>query len=377
MRHFFSWQRLFAVIIKEFVQMKRDRLTFGMIIGIPLIQLILFGFAINNDPKNLLTAIVSGDESTFTRTLLIDMQNSAYFKLLDGFKSEKDAEELLAEGKIQFILFIPPRFTTDLLQQRKPSVLLEADSTDPAAASNALSAMQDLNTQINRSFAGSLQYLHLPDAAMNLTLHLKYNPEKITQYNIVPGLLGVVLTMTMVLITALAITRERERGTMESLLATPVQPVEVMLGKLIPYIVVGYIQVSFILIAARYLFNVPIHGSLILLLLACLPFIAANLSVGLTFSTIAKNQLQAMQLSFFFFLPSILLSGFMFPFQGMPTWAQAIGNILPLTHFIAIVRGILLKGNGAYEILANIAAIILFFIIVIILGVKRYRQTLD
>lgn len=377
MKYLFSWQRLLAIVIKEFVQMKRDRLTFGMIIGIPLIQLILFGFAINNDPKNLPTAVVSADDSHFIRTFIVDMKNSAYFKLLEGFKSEKEADVLLTRGKIQFILFIPPRFTTDLFQNRHPSILLEADATDPAAASNAVAAMQDITTLINKNFTGSLQYLRLSSPAVNLILHLKYNPEKITQYNIVPGLLGVVLSMTMVVITALAITRERERGTMESLLATPVQPLEVMLGKLIPYIMVGYIQVLLILLAASNLFKIPISGSIILLLLSCLPFIAANLSVGLTFSTIASNQLQAMQLSFFYFLPSMLLSGFMFPFQGMPDWAQAIGNVLPLTHFISIVRGIILKGNGVSEILSDVEAIVLFFLVVIALGIKRYRQTLD
>jgi len=350
MNHF-SWQRLWAIILKEFTQMKRDRLTFAMIIGLPIIQLILFGFAINNDPKHLPTAIVTADQSPFTRSFIASMQNSGYFKVLGGIKSEKEANRLLKMGDIQFIIHIPPRFTEKLIRGHRPELLIEADATDPAATSFALSAVQTLGLNINNSLTGSLRHLHIPEPPVKLVVQSKYNPERITQFNIVPALLGVVLTMTMVVITSLAITRERERGTMESLLAMPVQPLEVMLGKIIPYILVGYMQVILVLFAAAYIFHIPIRGNLVLLLFSCLPFIAANLSMGLIFSTLAKNQLQAAQMSFFFFLPSILLSGFMFPFRGMPNWAQWLGDILPLTHFIAIVRGILLKGNGLYDLI--------------------------
>ncbi|SRR5579883_151487 len=373
----FAWHRLWAVILKEFTQMKRDRLTFAMIIGIPILQLILFGFAINNDPKHLPTAIVTADTSEFTRSIIVDLQNSAYFHILDGIKSYDEADYLLRTGEVQFVVYFPPNFSRRLVRSEKPELLLEADATDPASGSNAVHAANNIIEIISKKFTGSLNNLQSPDLPINLIIQPKYNPENITQYNIVPGLLGVVLTMTMVLITSLAITRERERGTMESLLAMPVRPLEVMLGKLIPYIFVGYIQVIIILFAARFLFGVPINGSLILLFLGCFPFIAANLGVGLTFSTLAKNQLQAMQLSFFFFLPSILLSGFMFPFHGMPDWAQYVGNILPLTHFLMIVRGIMLKGNGALDILPSVEAILLFFAVSLFIGLKRYRQTLD
>lgn len=372
--HFF---RLWAIILKEFTQMKRDRLTFAMIIGIPIIQLILFGFAINSDPKQLPTVVVSSDNSTLTRQILVNFQNSDYFKILPGNKSQTQADRLISTGDAQFAIYIPQNFTRKLVRGEKPELLVEVDGTDPSATSNAISTLQTSIQYFSQRFTGALDYLKTDVPAVNLIIQSKYNPERITQFNIVPGLLGVVLTMTMVVITSLAITRERERGTMESLLAMPVKPVEVMLGKLVPYILVGYIQVILILLAAHYLFKVPIDGSLTLLLLACLPFIAANLSVGLTFSTLAKNQLQAMQLSFFFFLPSLLLSGFMFPFYGMPAWAQALGNALPLTHFIRIVRGIMLKGNGFSEIASQISAIFLFFFFVLLLGIKRYRQTLD
>lgn len=377
MNIFFSWQRLWAIILKEFTQMKRDRVTFGMMIGLPLLQLILFGYAINTDPKNLPTVVVAADESVFTRNFIVALQNSTYFKILPGIKNQAEAENMLAQGKIQFVIYIPQNFSERLIHNTKPELLIEADATDPAATGNALQTIQYLNDALYSTNSGPLTYLRPADSPVNLIIQSKYNPGRITQYNIVPGLLGVVLTMTMIVITSLAITRERERGTMESLLAMPVRPIEVMLGKLIPYILVGYIQVSLILIAAYYLYAIPINGSVTLLLFACLPFIAANLAVGLMFSTFAKNQLQAMQLSFFFFLPSILLSGFMFPFRGMPDWAQWIGNALPLTHFMVIVRGIILKGNSLLSILPAIEAILLFLLVVLLLGVKRYRQTLD
>lgn len=372
-----SWARLWAVILKEFTQMKRDRFTFGMMIGIPIIQLILFGYAINSDPKHLPTAIISADNSVFTRQIVTAIQNSSYFALKNQNQTSAEAEWQLRTGQIQFIIYIPQHFTERLIHNEKPEMLVEADATDPAATSIAIGTIQDLIQHVAQSYSGALQYLQPASSPINLIIQPKYNPERITQYNVVPGLLGVVLTMTMVMITALAITRERERGTMESLLAMPVRPVEVMVGKLTPYIFVGYIQITVILIVSHLLFRVPIDGSVLLLFASCFPFIIANLAMGLTFSTIAKNQLQAMQSSFFYFLPSILLSGFMFPFYGMPVWAQYLGQIFPLTHFLVIVRGIMLKGNGLSEILPATSAILLFFIIVLMIGVTRYRQTLD
>ena len=374
----FTFHRFWAVVLKEFIQMRRDRTTFAMMVGIPLLQLTLFGYAINSDPKHLPTAIRAADQGPFARTLVAALKNSDYFTLVREAASEAEAARLLQLGEVQFVVNIPEDFTRKLLRGERPTVLLEADATDPAATGPALSAMRALaNTVFNRDLTGPLVKLRAKDGAVDFRIHAHYNPENITQYNVVPGLMGVVLTMTMVVITALAITRERERGTMENLLATPVRPFEVMVGKIIPYIVVGYIQMTLILIAAHFLFQVPMVGSLALVYGVSFLFIAANLAMGITFSTLAKNQLQAVQMAFFFFLPSILLSGFMFPFRGMPEWAQWIGSGLPLTHYLRIVRGILLKGSGLIEISPELWPLLAFLAIAMAIGVKRYRQTLD
>jgi ABC-2 type transport system permease protein len=358
--------------------MKRDRVTFVMMVGIPLIQLMLFGFAINTDPKHLPTAIRAADQGPFARTFVAALRQSGYFTLVREAATEAETQQLLQLGEVQFVINIPEDFSRKLLRGQQPTVLIEADATDPAAVGPAVAAARALaDTALNRDLPGPLARLRPTSGPINFQIHAQYNPENITQYNIVPGLMGVVLTMTMVIITALAITRERERGTMENLLATPARPFEVMVGKILPYIVVGYIQVTLILIAAHYIFHVPLIGSLALLYAVALLFIAANLAVGITFSTLAKNQLQAVQMAFFFFLPSILLSGFMFPFRGMPEWAQWIGTCLPNTHFLRIVRGILLKGNGPVEIAPELWPLLLFLVVAMAVGVKRYRQTLD
>jgi ABC-2 type transport system permease protein len=377
-RHEFSFARFWAMVVKEFVQMRRDRLTFGMMIGIPMIQLVLFGFAINSDPKHLPAAVLLADNGPQGRTLLHAIQNSGYFDFVRQVKTETEAHDVIARGEVQFVINIPESFSRDLLRGEKPAILVEADATDPAATSNAIGSLRTLvNTALQNDLKGPLAFLSGSEGPVTLRIHARYNPEAITQYNIVPGLMGVVLTMTMVMITGLAITRERERGTMENLLSMPTRPFEVMIGKIIPYILVGYVQVGLILLASNFIFHVPMVGSLGLLLLVALVFIAANLAVGVTFSTVARNQLQAMQMSFFFFLPSMLLSGFMFPFRGMPQWAQWIGEILPLTHFLRIVRGILLKGNGLEDVLPELWQIALFTIVALVVGVKRYRRTLD
>ncbi len=374
----FDLRRFWALAVKEFIQMRRDRVTFAMMVGIPLMQLILFGFAINSDPKHLPAAVLDADRSTFSRTLLAALQHTDYFRFVTTADSEHHARQLLQHGDVLFLIHVPEGFERRLLRGERPAVLLEADATDPVAASGAISALGALiDHAFDRDLHGPLAHLAARPGPAELRVHRLYNPETITQYNIVPGLIGVVLTMTMVIITALAITRERERGTMENLLATPAHPAEVMIGKIVPYILVGYLQVLLVLTAARFLFRVPIVGSVPLLLLVMLLFIAANLAVGITFSTIARNQLQAVQMAFFFFLPSILLSGFMFPFRGMPTWAQYLGEILPLTHFLRIVRGILLKGNTLPDLLPELAPLTLFLLVVLTLGIKRYRQTLD
>ena len=374
----FSWNRFIAVLVKEFVQMRRDRLTFAMMVGIPVIQLVLFGFAINTDPKALPTAVLAADNSVFARSFVRAVENSGYFRVVRQVSSEHEAERALAVGEVQFVLTIPENFARKLVRGERPVLLLEADAADPAATSNALTALVQLNqTALARDLAGGLAHLQNGSPPFEVRVHRRYNPEGVTQYNIVPGLIGVVLTMTMIMMTALAMTRERERGTMENLLATPVRPGEVMAGKIIPYIIVGYGQVTIILLAAKLLFGVPIVGSLALLSVVLVLFMAANLAVGFTFSTLARNQMQAMQMTFFFFLPSMLLSGFMFPFRGMPEWAQWLGEVLPLTHFLRVVRGILLKGNGTAEIVPDLWPIAAFLLGAAIIALKRYRETID
>ena len=372
------WSRLLAILIKEFRQIQRDRLTFAMMVGMPIIQLILFGFAINTDPKHLPMAVVAADHSEFSRSFIQGLTSSNYFKITHNLQSEAAADALLASGEVQFVLVIPPDFARRLIRGERPAVLLAADATDPSASGNALAAISSISAQmLRRDLVGPLTQLRQPEPAFEVRVQRRYNPDGLVRYNIVPGLIGVILTMTMVMMTSLAMTRELERGTMENLLATPARPIEVMIGKIMPYILIGYIQVAVILVAARVLFEVPMVGSLALLSVALIAFMAANLAVGFTFSTLAKNQLQAMQLTFFFFLPSMLLSGFMFPFRGMPHWAQAIGELLPLTHFLRIVRGILLKGNVWHQIVPDLWPILLFMLAAGALALRRYRQTLD
>lgn len=373
-----SWQRLLAILIKELRQVRRDRLTFAMMVVIPIVQLILFGYAINTDPKRLPMALVAADQSEFSRSFVAGLENSQYFRIERRAASEAEADRLLAHGDVQFVLVVPPDFARQLLRGEHPALLLAADASDPAATGNALAALNGIAQRaLAHDAAGALTALHQDAAPYEVRVQRRYNPDGLTRYNIVPGLIGVILTMTMVMMTALAMTRERERGTMENLLATPARPFEVMVGKIAPYILIGYVQVAVILVAARLLFDVPMVGSLWTLSLALVLFIAANLAVGFTFSTIARNQLQAMQLTFFFFLPSMLLTGFMFPFRGMPDWAQAVGSVLPLTHFLRIVRGILLKGNGLIDIAPHLWPIALFMVVAGAVALKRYRQTLD
>lgn len=370
----FSFSRWFGILLKEFIQLKRDRLTFGMIVGIPIIQLLLFGFAINSDPKYLPTAIVMADPGPFARSYVAAMQNSDYFKIV-GSVDEKEANALLDRSQVQFVVTFPPGFHRDLVRGKAPTLLVEADATDPMAAGGAISVLNRLGLEVFAPDLPGLEKTATPP--LDLRVHRRYNPEGLTSYNVVPGLLGVILTMTMVLMTGLAMTRERERGTFENLLATPATPVEVMTGKIVPYILIGLIQVTLILLAARFIFDVPMHGNLLLLYAVVLLFICANLTLGITFSSIARNQLQAMQMTFFFFLPSMLLSGFMFPFRGMPEWAQVVGNVLPLTHFLVLVRGILLKGNGIDMVWSGVWPILAFIAVVLGIGLRTFRRTLD
>jgi ABC-2 type transport system permease protein len=374
----FAWSRFLAVLMKEFVQMRRDRLTFAMMIGVPVMQLVLFGFAINMDPKGLPAAVVSAEPSVFSRSLVRAMENTGYFRVVATPDTVAEADEMLALGKVQFILQIPEDFARRVQRGENAMVLVQADATDPAATSNALSALQQVSrTALDHDLAGPLAKLKGGAPPFEVRVHRRYNPEGVTQYNIVPGLMGVVLTMTMVMMTSLAMTRERERGTMENLLATPVRPLEVMIGKIVPYILIGYVQVVVIITAAVFVFHVPVVGSLLLLSAVLVLFIATNLAIGFTFSTLAKSQMQAMQMTMFFFLPSMLLSGFMFPFRGMPDWAQVIGEALPLTHFLRVVRGIMLKGSTAAEIGPHVWPLALILIVVSVVALKRYQRTLD
>jgi ABC-2 type transport system permease protein len=370
--------RFSAVFVKEFIQMRRDRMTFAMMIGVPLMQLMLFGFAINADPKNLPTAVVMADDGPLVRSIVHALQNTERFEIVRTVASEAEARRLLQQGDVQFVVSFPPHFERDLMRGDRPTLLVEADASDPTAVSYAFDALGQLNTTaLDRDLVGTLAKLKAGEPPFELSIHRRYNPEAISQYNVVPGLMGVVLTMTLVVMTGIAMTRERERGTLENLLATPIRPLEVMLGKIIPFIVVGYVQVAIILLFARYLFAVPMEGSILLLSAVAVLFIACNLAMGFTFSTLADTQMQAMQMSMFFFLPSLLLSGFMFPFRGMPEWAQVIGEMLPLTHFLRIVRGILLKGNDWAEIWPNVWPISAFMLVVALIALRRYRQTLD
>jgi ABC-2 type transport system permease protein len=373
-----SWSRWVGIIVKEFIQLRRDRLTFGMIIGIPVLQLILFGYAINSDPKRLPTAVLAADSSAYSRTLLAAMQTSGYFRIDKTVSSEEELEVLLAQGRVQFAITIPENFGRKLVRGERPVLLVEADATDPTATGNAISALTQIAlSSLQRDLSGTLADLKPVPPPVEMRVHKRYNPEGITAHNIVPGLIGTILTMTMVLMTGLAMTRERERGTFENLLATPALPIEVMTGKIVPYILIGLIQVSLIIGAALLLFEVPMQGNALLLYFVVLIFIAANLTLGITFSSIARNQLQAMQMTFFFFLPSILLSGFMFPFRGMPEWAQWLGSLLPLTHFLLCVRGIMLKGNTLLDLWPQIWPILVFMLVVIGIGLGFYKRTLD
>ena len=370
--------RLWAMIIKEALQLRRDRLTFAMMFIVPIVQLVLFGFAINADPKGLPTAVLVSEHSELSRSILAAIGSTGYFTITREAATEAEADALLQRGDVQFVITIPGDLTKKLIRGENPQIAVEADATDPATTGPAMNAVtQAVNQTLARELRGPLATQRPKDAPVEVVLHKRYNPEGITRYNIVPGLLGVILTMTMVMMTALAVTRERERGTMENLLAMPVKPIEVMIGKIAPYVLIGGVQVAVIVIMAKLLFGVPFVGSFWLFAVATLLFITINLAIGFAFSTLAQNQLQAMQMSFFFMLPSILLSGFAFPFRGMPGWAQVIGEAIPATHFLRIVRGLMLKGATAAQMSEELAVLVLMLVIVMAVAISRYRVTLD
>ena len=374
-----AWaMRILAVLTKEFVQLTRDRLTYAMILMIPVVQLLLFGYAINNEPRHLPTAVLVQDNSTLARSTLAAFVNTQFFDITHEAHSIEELDKLLREGKVQFAITIPGDFTRRVARGEGAQVLLEAYATDPSATGAAVTAASGLPAQaLGHDLPGGLAARSPQPPPFEVVVHRRYNPESITAYNIVPGLLGVILSMTLVMMTALSVTRETERGTMESLLATPAQPIEVMIGKLAPYVMVGALQTIVILVMASVLFHVPMAGGWIALVTGVLMFITGSLALGFLISTAARTQLQAMQMSFFYMLPSILLSGFMFPFRGMPGWAQAIGEAIPVTHFLRVVRGALLKGEGLTTLWPSHVALGIFVCVVTALAMLRYRRTLD
>lgn len=373
-----SWTRTWAVMAKEFAQLRRDRLTYAMILMLPIVQLLLFGYAINGDPHRLETAVLVQDHSAMARSVVTAMQNSDYFEIVLEAQSPAEMDRAMARGEIKFALTIPTDFSRRVIRGDRAQILVEADASDPSATSGALAALAALPSQaLNRDLSQALGVQSSQAAPFEVVIHRRYNPEGETAFNIVPGLLAVILSMTLVMMTSLGMARERERGTMESLLSTPVQPLEVMVGKLAPYVVVGLSQAAVILVMARILFDVPMMGGWVALGLGLTLFIIGSLALGFLLSTLARSQLQAMQMSFFYMMPSILLSGFMFPFSGMPGWAQTIGSAIPVTHFLRVIRGALLKGVGVAEAAPSLFALLVFCVIVTALAMARYRTTLD
>ncbi len=374
----FSFARLSALLIKEFIQMRRDRITFAMMLGVPLMQLVLFGYAINNDPKSLPAALVATSNDHYTRAIVSALQNTGYYRFDHVVADTAVAEALIASGTVAFVVTIPSDFARRVDRKDNPQILIEADATDPAVASGAVSTLGTVASQALLREQG-MQAAAAENAAgaLQVVVHRRYNPEGMSQYNIVPGLLGVILQMTMTMMTSIALTRETERGTMENLLAMPSSPLEIMLGKVLPYLVVGAVQVAVVLAAAKLMFSVPFVGSLPLLLSAVLLFVLALVLLGYTISTMARTQMQALQLTVFFFLPSILLSGFMFPYRGMPGWAQVIGEALPLTHFLRIIRGVMLKGADTATIAPELWALVAFIVLFAGFALLRFRRTLD
>lgn len=371
----FSWGRFLAVLNKEWIQVRRDPMTLRLIIALPVLQLFLFGFAINTNPTHLPAGILVAEPSRYERAIVAALENTGYYDIRP-FHSEAGANRALAEGAVLFVVEVPPGFERSVDRGEEPAVLVDADATDPSAIGNATAALAPLTSALDRDLPPLLRSTPAKPP-FQFIVHARYNPEQLTALNIVPGLVCVVLIFSTLFITALSITRERERGTMENLLAMPVRPVEVMIAKIVPYIGIGYVQVILILAASVALFHLPIRGSIGLLLLALGLFIASNLAFGFTISTIAQNQMQAIQLAQFTLLPSILLSGFLYPFRGMPVWAQWIGELFPMTHALRIVRGILLKGNSVAEILPELWPIAAFTLVIAGVAIWYYRETLD
>jgi len=374
----FSGTRVLAVLVKEFKQVTRDRLTWAMMLAIPVLQLVLFGYAINTEPRHLPTAVLMQEDSRYARSITAALKNSRYFDFVAQARSPAELAAMIRRGEVQFAITLPGDFSRRVARADEPQVLVEVDATDPAATGGAVAALSALPAQaLAHDLKGAVAPRAQAPAPFEVVVHRQYNPEANTAYNIVPGLLGIVLTLTLVMMTALSVTRELERGTMETLLATPLEPLEVMAGKLAPYVLVGLVQTAIILLLARFLFHVPMQGGWLGLSIGVALFIVGSLALGFLISTVATSQLQAMQMSVFYLLPSILLSGFMFPFRGMPAWAQWLGEVIPVTHILRVVRGSLLKGQGIEDQWRELLALVAFVCVVTALAMARYRRTLD
>ena len=371
---FFSLRRLRALLVKETIQMRRDRLTFAMMLAVPLVQLVLFGYAINTDPKELPAALVAPVQDRFTRAMVSALELTGYYRFTAPNATAPEAEAMIARGDVSFVVTVPSDFGRRIERGDPAQILIEADATDPSVASGAISTLSTVAQEALQREAGTGPR---PATPLSITVHRRYNPEGITQYNIVPALLGVILQLTMVMMTSMALTRETERGTMENLLSMPATPLEIMLGKVLPYLAVGAVQVVVVLVAARAMFGIPFVGSLALILGGVLLFVLALVILGYLISTVSRTQMQAMQITFFFFLPSLMLSGFMFPYRGMPAWAQSLGEIFPLTHFLRLIRSVMLKGADAAEVADSLAILTLFVLVFSLVALLRFRRTLD
>jgi ABC-2 type transport system permease protein len=368
------WRRTGAMLLKEFLQLRRDRVTFATMIAIPIMQLVLFGYAINTVPRDLPTAVLMQESSDVGRTILKALENTRYFKVTRRVRDEAEFDRVLKSGQVLFGIEIPQNFERDLRRGDQPAILVAADATDPVASSNALGA---LNQLIQTALVNDREIPASGPMPFAIIAHARYNPAQSSQLNIVPGLLGTILTLTMLIFTALSVTRETERGTMENLLSMPITPLEIMLGKITPYVLVGFLQAAVIVLAGIALFSVPIVGNPVLLAALTTLFIATNLATGYTFSTLAQNQLQAIQMAMMYFLPNMLLSGFLFPFAGMPVWAQYVGECLPLTHYLRIVRAIMLKGATLADLRYDTLALAALMLVAMLIAVTRFRRTLD
>jgi len=371
----FSVARFLALLRKEWLQIKRDQAALRLIIIMPIMQLLLYGYAINSNPKHLPTGVLFSEPSRYERSIVAALQNTGYFDVRT-LTSEYEAERGLAQGRLLFVINVPGNFDRSVDRGEVPSILVDADGTDPTAIGSATGALGGIVSSIDRDVPPGMQSL-AASTPFQFVVHARYNPEQITVLNIAPGLICIVLMMSTLFLTTLAITRERERGTMENLLAMPVRPIEVLLAKIVPFVAIGYLQVVMILAVSAILFQLPVRGSVSVLMLALGVFIAANLALGVAISTLARNQTQAVQMAQLMIMPMMLLSGFIFPFQGMPVWAQWVGEVIPTTHAMRIVRGVLLKGNGGIDVMPDLWPIGLFTLLVVLLAVKFYREHLE